>query len=180
MQTLSNSNNPLFLYFYQFSLLGDTIKIGEFDLKFKHLIIGLVAIIIILALSSFISGGGHDVTVNGVGFHLPNGFDEVKENSVDTTLQGESYTYDNNENHEFIKISVYNSERDKSGIYSSLSQKGFSQETIDGKDGYGALSYGLRYNYCYVDGDKYVILDVPWVYADEGMQHDDVVKEIIK
>lgn len=129
---------------------------------------------------SLVTGGGHDVTVNGVSFHLPAGFDEVKENNVDTTLQGEGYTYKNTENYEFIKIGVYTPEKDKSGIYDSLYQNGYSQLTIDGKDGYGKLYSGLRYAYCYMDGDKYVVLEIPWVYAEEALQHDELLSEIIK
>ena len=58
---------------------GDIIKIGGFDLNFKLIVILLVAIIVILGIMSIVTSGGHDVSVNGVNFHLPNGFDDVEE-----------------------------------------------------------------------------------------------------
>lgn len=129
---------------------------------------------------SMVSNGGSDVNINGVSFHLPSGFDESESLDDDSSLEGENYIFRNNEDHQYIKIGVYNSEKDKSVVYDSLSRRGFSQETINGKDGYGKLSYGLRYGYCYIDNDKYVVMDVPYVYAEKEMQHDDLLSYLIK
>ena len=127
-----------------------------------------------------VSHSGNDVTINGVGFHLPAGFDESKLVEGDGSLEGECYIYKNNEDRQYIQIGVYNSEKDKSAVYDSLSRHGYSPETINGKDGYGKLSYGLRYGYCYIDNDKYVVMDIPYVYAEQEMQHDDLLSYLIK
>lgn len=124
---------------------------------------------------------GTDVTVNGVNFHLPKGFDEVKEENLDGSSYNEAFTYKNKDNHEFIKIGVSDFSGDEHSLYNSLIKKGFKKEVIDGKEGYGKVySGGPRYGYCYVDNNKYVMLDIPFVYADEGMQHDELLAEIIK
>ncbi|WP_407375319.1 hypothetical protein [Methanobrevibacter sp.] len=160
--------------------MGDIIKIGDFDISFKLIVGILVAIIIILGLMSLITGGGNDFTVNGVSFHIPDGFDEVTKDSLDTDTDFEEYTFKNTKNHEFIRISVVDFTKDESAMYDYFKQKGYKQETIDGKNGYGAMGPGLRYGYCYIDGGKYVVMDVPWVYDEEGMQHDKLISEIIK
>lgn len=124
---------------------------------------------------------GTDVTVNGVSFHLPKGFDEVEQEHADSVSYNEVFSYKNNENYQFIKIAVMDYDGDANSLYSSLIKKGYQKEIIDGKEGYGKVfSGGPRYGYCYLDNNKYVVLDIPYVYADEGMQHDELLAEIIK
>ena len=160
-------------------ILGDIIKILGFDLNFKMLVILLVVIIIFLVIISMVTSSGHDVTVNGVSFHLPAGFDDVEKVDSDNSLQGEDYIYKNPENHQYIEIGVYDLENDNLDM-NIFSKKGYKQTTIDGKEGYGKLSTGLRYGYTYVDNGKYIIMDVPVVLAEEGMQYEELLSEIIK
>lgn len=127
--------------------------------------------------------GGSDVTVNGINFHLPDGFNHVEKEQLNSNSNSyyEAYTYDNENNHEFIKICVVDFDGDETSLYNSLIKQGFTQKTINGKEGYGRIySGGPRYGYGYVENDKYVILDIPFVYADEGLQHDELLAEIIK
>lgn len=126
-----------------------------------------------------VTSSGHDVTVNGVSFHLPAGFDDVEKVDSDNSLQGEDYIYKNPENHQYIEIGVYDLENDNLDM-NIFSKKGYKQTTIDGKEGYGKLSTGLRYGYTYVDNGKYIIMDVPVVLAEEGMQYEELLSEIIK
>lgn len=143
------------------------------------LFMAVISISTVSAIWPFDSGS--DVTVNGVKFHLPDGFDDVKQDSVNTKNKYEAFTYSNKKNHEFIKIMVMDSDKDKSAIYKSIKNGGTAkQETINGKDGYGELASGARYNYYYVDNGKYIMINIPFVYADEGLQHKELLAEIIK
>lgn len=124
---------------------------------------------------------GSDVTVNGVDFHLPDGFDDVKKYTLDTNKPYEAFTYTNDENHEYIQIAVVDFDGDVNSLDKSLTKEGFIKETVDGKDGYGKIySGGPRYGFVYLDGNKYVMINIPFVYADEAMQHEDLLAEIIK
>ena len=150
-------------------------------LIFFFLLIFLVIFSLSTASAFWPFDSGTDVTVNGVNFHLPDGFDEVEQENVDSVNYCEAFAYTNNENHEYIKIAVMDFDGDANSLYSSLINNGYKKEVIDGKEGYGMIySGGPRYGYCYLDNDKYVVLDIPFVYADEGMQHDDLLAEIIK
>ncbi len=152
----------------------------------KKLIFSLFVFwVVIFSLSSVNAfwpfDSGTDVTVNGVNFHLPDGFDEVEPVKVDTVSHNEAFSYKNNENYQFIKIVVMDYDGDVNSLYSSLSNNGYQKEVIDGKEGYGKVfPGGPRYEYCYLENNKYVVLNIPYVYADEGMQHDELLAEIIK
>lgn len=146
---------------------------------FMLLFIAIISLSSVNAIWPFDSGT--DVTVNGVNFHLPDGFDDIEKENFDGTTYNEVFTYTNDEHHEFIKICVMDFDGDKNVLYKSLKDKGFKKEIIDGKEGYGRIySGGPRYGYFYLENNKYVMLDIPFVYADEGMQHDELLAEIIK
>ena len=141
----------------------------------------IFAILIVFVFGIFfMSGGGNDVTVNGVNFHMLDGFDDIEEEDLgDASSYYEAFAYSNTENIEYIKIAVSDFDGDESLLYNSLSNQGYKKKTIDGKDGYGK-NFGVRYGYCYVDNDKYVMFDVPLVYGEEGMKYEDILAEIIK
>ena len=146
------------------------------------LIILCLAVVSISAVSAFWPfDSGSDVTVNGVNFHLPDGFDDVKENYLDSPSNYEAYTYENDDAHEYIQICVMDTDLDKQSIYDSLCRKGYGYETVNGKDGVGRISTpGPRYGFFYVENNKYVMVDIPFVYAEEGLQHDELLAQIIK
>ena len=146
------------------------------------LILLCLAVVSISGVSAFWPfDSGSDVTVNGVNFHLPKGFDDVKENHFDSPNNYEAYTYENDDAHEYIKICVMDTDLDKQSIYDSLCRKGYGHETVNGKDGVGRISTpGPRYGFFYVENNKYVMVDIPFVYAEEGLQHDELLAQIIK
>ena len=69
-------------------------------LIFTCLMILLVFISLSTASAFWPFDNGNDVTVNGVNFHLPDGFDEVEQKNLDSVNYYEAFTYTNNENHE--------------------------------------------------------------------------------
>lgn len=145
----------------------------------------LVILLAIISLSSASAfwpfDSGSDVTVNGVNFHLPDGFKEVEQETLNTTNYNEAFTYENDENNEFIKIAVMDFDGDANSLYDTFSNQGYQKKVIDGKEGYGMVfTPGPRYGFYYLDNNKYVILDIPFVYAEEGMQHEELLAEIIK
>ena len=148
---------------------------------FSLFLFGVVIFSLSTASAFWPFDSGTDVTVNGVNFHLPDGFDEVEPEDLDSVNYNEAFSYTNNENHEYITIGVMDHDGDADSLYSSLISKGYQKEVIDGKEGYGIIyPGGPRYGYCYLDNNKYVVLDIPFVYAEEGMQHDELLAEIIK
>ncbi len=150
-------------------------------LLFSLFVFGVVIFSLSSASAFWPFDSGTDVTVNGVNFHLPDGFDDVEQENIDSVNYNEAFSYKNNENYEFIKIAVMDFDGDANSLYSSLSNKGYQKEVIDGKEGYGMVfPGGPRYGYCYLDNNKYVVLDIPYVYAEEAMQHDELLAEIIK
>lgn len=152
---------------------------GKLIFTFIILCLAFVSITGVSAFWPFDSGS--DVTVNGVNFHLPDGFDDVKEDYINTANNYEAYTYSNDDAHEFIKICVMDIDVDKQSIYDSLCSKGYSPEKVNGKEGVGRISTpGPRYGYFYIENNKYVMMDIPFVYADEGLQHEELLAEIIR
>ena len=105
-------------------------------LIFILLLFGLLIVSISDASAFWPFDGGSDVTVNGVGFHLPEGFD------VDNPVKSESdNTYErtvfkNTENKDTVDIAVDDKSLEDSVIGNSLIKKGFEQKTIDGKEGF--------------------------------------------
>lgn len=74
------------------------------------------------------------MTVNGVGFHLPDGFDAdnpVKSESDNT--YGRT-VFKNTENKDTVDIGVDDKAVEDSVIDNSLLKKGFEQKTLDGKE----------------------------------------------
>ncbi|WP_298520751.1 hypothetical protein [uncultured Methanobrevibacter sp.] len=147
-------------------------------------------LIILLAIAS-ISGvsafwpfdSGTDVTVNGVNFHLPEGFD------VDNPVKFESdktyghAVYKNTETKDTVDISVSNKVIEDSVIKNRLIKKNFKQETIDGKEGFYKTDLRLNVEFVYIDNDKVVSIVVLYVYdkyGDNFKQYDEFLAEIIK
>lgn len=127
---------------------------------------------------------GNDVTVNGVNFHLPDGFDvnnPVKSES-DTTY--EQAVYKNTETKDTVDIVVSDKSADDSAIGSSLLKKGFEVTTIDGKEGFYKMDiYSKNVEFVYIDNDKVISIIVPYVYdsyGDNTMKYDQLLSEIIK
>lgn len=76
------------------------------------------------------------MTVNGVGFHLPDGFgaDNPVKSESDNTY-GRS-VFKNTENKDTVDIAVDDKSAEDSVISNSLLKKGFEQKTIDRKEGF--------------------------------------------
>ena len=104
---------------------------------FSLFLFGVVIFSLSTASAFWPFDSGTDVTVNGVNFHLPDGFDEVEPEDLDSVNYNEAFSYTNNENHEYITIGVMDHDGDADSLYSSLISKGYQKEVIDGKEGYG-------------------------------------------
>ena len=155
----------------------------------KKLIFGLLIIFMAVMSLSSVSAfwpfdSGNDVTVNGVNFHLPEGFDvdnPVKSESDNTYEQA---VYKNTETKDTVDFVVSDKSVDDSAIGSSLLKKGFEQKTIDGKEGFYKMDiYSKNVEFVYIDNDKVVSIIVPYIYdqyGDNFMQYEDLLSEIIK
>ena len=154
----------------------------------KKIIFGLIILFVAVASVSGVSawwifGGGNDVTVNGVNFHLPDGFDvdHPVKSDIDDTY--ENIVYENTDHGNTVDIAVDNKVADDSQISNSLIQKGFKQKNIAGKEGFYRMDLSKNVEFAYIDNDKVVSIIVPFIYDEYGdnfMKYDDFLTEIIK
>ena len=154
----------------------------------KKIIFTLMVLFVVIASASSVSawwifGDGNDVSVNGVNFHLPEGFDvdnPVKSESDNTY---ENTVYKNTENGNTIDIAVDDKSAEDSVISNSLIKKGFKQKNINGKDGFYKMYLSTDTEFVYIDNDKVVSIVVPFVYdkyGDNFMKYDELLAQIIK
>ena len=148
------------------------------------LLIIFMAVISLSSVSAFWPfDSGNDVTVNGVTFHLPEGFDvdnPVKSES-DTTY--ENTVYKNTETKDRVDIAVDDKSVEDSVIANSLIKKGFEEKTIAGKDGFYKMYLDKTIEFVYIDNDKVVSIVVPYIYdqyGDNFKTYDELLDEIIK
>lgn len=154
----------------------------------KKVLFTLIILLIAIASASSVSawwifGGGSDVTVNGVNFHLPDGFDVENPVKSDIDDTYENTVYKNTETGDAIDIAVDNKVADDASITNSLINKGFEQKNIAGKDGFYRMSLSTNVEFVYIDNDKVVSIIVPFVYdkyGDNFMKYDELLSEIIK
>ncbi len=154
----------------------------------KKIILGLVILCVAIASVSSVSawwifGGGNDVTVNGVNFHLPDGFDVDNPVKSDIDDTYENMVYKNTETGDTVDIAVDNKVADDSAISNSLIKKGFQQKNIAGKDGFYKMYLSTDVEFAYIDNDKVVSIIVPFTYdkyGDNFMKYDELLGEIIK
>ncbi|WP_405294264.1 hypothetical protein [Methanobrevibacter sp.] len=148
------------------------------------LIILFISIVSASSVSAWwIFGGGSDVTVNGVNFHLPDGFDVENPVKSDIDDTYENTVYKNTETGDAVDIAVDNKVADDSSITNSLINKGFEQKNIAGKDGFYKMYLSTNVEFVYIDNDKVVSIIVPFVYdkyGDNFMKYDELLAEIIK
>lgn len=155
----------------------------------KKLMFGLIVIGVVIASISAVSAfwpfdSGNDVTVNGVSFHLPEGFD------VDNPVKSESdatygqAVYKNTETKDTVDIVVSNKALEDSVIKNSLINKGFEEKTIAGKDGLYKMYLDKTIEFVYIDNDKVISIIVPYIYnqydIDNFMTYEELLGEIIK
>ena len=154
----------------------------------KKLIFGLLIIFMAVMSLSSVSAfwpfdSGNDVTVNGVNFHLPDGFDvdnPVKSESDNTYEQA---VYKNTETKDQVDFVVSNKALEDSVIKNSLINKGFEQKNIAVKDGFYKFYLDKTIEFVYIDNDKVVSIVVPFIYDEYGdnfMKYDEFLDEIIK
>lgn len=156
------------------------MKIGDFDLSQKHVIIIVFILIVIIGIFSFIGGSG-DATVYGVSFNIPDGYDEIEQQEVKKGV-GESYSYSNNEYHEVIFIDVKDTTADDISQI-KINYPGVKQKTvIDGKEGILVMtsSTGVRNQFYYIEDGKLVHINAPFVDVQNSLNNEDVIAEIIK
>lgn len=154
----------------------------------KKVLFTLIILLISIASASSVSawwifGGGSDVTVNGVNFHLPEGFDVENPVKSDIDDTYENTVYKNTETGDAVDIAVDNKVADDSSISNSLINKGFEQKNIAGKDGFYKMYLSTNVEFVYIDNDKVVSIIVPFVYdkyGDNFMKYDELLSEIIK
>lgn len=148
------------------------------------LIIILLAVISISSVSAFWPfDGGNDVTVNGVNFHLPDGFDVDNPVKSDIDDTYENIVYKNTNTGDTVDIAVDNKVADDSAITNSLIQKGFEQKNIAGKEGFYKMDLNKNVEFVYITDGKVVSIVVPFVYdkyGDNFKKYDELLGEIIK
>lgn len=147
----------------------------------------IVLFVAIFSLSSvsawWIFGGGSDVSVNGVNFHLPEGFDVENPVKSDIDDTYENAVYKNTETGDVVDIAVDNKVADDSSITNSLINKGFKQKNVAGKEGFYRMYMSTNVEFVYIDNDKVISIIVPFVYdkyGDNFMKYDNLLAEIIK
>lgn len=156
------------------------MKIGDFDLTLKQILIIVFALILVIGIFSLMGGNG-DVSVYGVSFHIPNGYNEMEQQPV-TKGVGESFSYSNKEFNEFISITV------KDTNATDISQIKFnypsikSNTVIDGKEGVLAMTSatGVRNHFFYIENGKLIHIDAPFTDPQNNLHNEDVIAEIIK
>ena len=148
------------------------------------LILLFVAVISISAVSAIWPfDSGSDVTVNGVKFHLPEGFDADNPVKMESDTTYGHCIYKNTETKDTDDIVVSNKEIEDSVVGNRLIKKGFEQKNIDGKDGFYKFYLNQKIEFVYIDNDKVVSIIVPYIYdqyGDNFMQYEDLLSEIIK
>ena len=107
----------------------------------KNILFSIIMLFVVIASVSSVSawwifGGGNDVTVNGVDFHLPEGFDADNPINAESDATYGRAVYKNSENGNTIDIAVDDQSVDESVIENSLIKKGFEAKNIAGKDGF--------------------------------------------
>lgn len=147
-------------------------------------IILFVAIASISSVSAWwIFGGGNDANVNGVTFHLPEGFDVDNPVKSDSDNTYERTVYKNTENKDTVDIRVEDKSMEDSVIGNSLIKKGYEKKNIDGKDGfYHTNVLSKTVDFVYIDNDKVVSIIVPLVYdqyGDNVKSYEELLSEII-
>lgn len=155
------------------------MKIGEFEISLKTIAVIIVALIVIFGLISIFSGG-NSVNINGIEFNIPKAFDGMKQDTLDSSVPYEAYTFENSKTHEFFKIAVFDTDLHSINDAHSSFKKNKNSLTINGKEGLYGYSYGSRIGYYYVDNGKLVTIDVPYLYEDTVQKYDEFLKEIIK
>lgn len=126
---------------------------------------------------------GHDVKVNGVTFHLPEGFDADNPVKTESDATYGHNIYKNTKTKDTVDIAVSNKELEDSVIKNRLIKKGFEQKTIAGKDGLYKYYLDKKIEFVYIDNDKVVSIIVPFIYDEYGdnfKKYDDFLAEVIK
>lgn len=150
----------------------------------KKLIFLLVLICIaIFSLSSVNAiwpfGGGSDIMVNDVKFHIPDGFEEIT-SGHEITKSKEKVTYQNDKK-EKLTITVVNN----NAGYKNVKEMNWGadravmvEKTISGKDGLASYRYTPLVFYTYIDNDKLVMIDCPFVF-DDATKYEDFLEKVI-
>lgn len=144
----------------------------------------IFAILIVFVFGIFfMSGGGNDVTVNDINFHIPEGFDDITQNTINTDATYESYTYENPETYDFFTITVYDNPNDEQILIDNLNNANYEKIDIKGKDVYYKLLLGspdTRYHYVYSENGKYISMEIPAFCDAKALDSEELVNEIIK
>jgi hypothetical protein len=153
----------------------------------KGIFILIVLFVVVASVSSvsawWIFGGGSDVVVNDVSFHLPEGFDAENPVKSESDATYENTVYKNTETKDTVDIAVDDKSVDDSVIGNSLIKKGFEPKTIDGKEGFYKFYLSTDIEFVYIDNDKVVSIIVPYIYDEHGdnfMKGEELLAEIIK
>lgn len=153
----------------------------------KIIFIIMMSVIVIASVSCvsawWIFGGGNDVTVNGVNFHLPDGFDVDNPVKADIDETYANMVYKNTEIGDTIDIAVDNKVVEDSIINNNLIKKGYQQQNIAGKDGFYKMDLNKNVEFVYIADGKVVSIVVPYVYdkyGDNFMKYNQLLEEIIR
>ncbi len=125
--------------------------------------------------------GGKDITVNGLNFHIPEGFEEDSD-KYEVTDKNERVQYKNGDN-DILGIQVTNLANPDTTSAKQLDfgvHKGaMVKKSISGKDGFVSFEYRGLAGYYYVEDGKLVTISSSFVLGD-GTAYDAFLAEVIK
>lgn len=153
----------------------------------------LIAFVLCVSISnvnaSWFFDEGQDVNVNGVNFHIPQGFNMTS--YFDVGEEGHIYssraTFKNNEYNEGFVILVYTSPNTTMSIQDFIynffnSDVVLTDKSISGKNGViasGEYNNQRTVTYGYCENNKVVFIECSYSFHD-GAKYDNVLSEIIK
>lgn len=140
-----------------------------------------VAVMSISSASAFLFfDSGSDITVNGLDFHIPEGFSEDT-NEHKTTDKEESVKYTNDDDYVNIIVRSVNnpdihSVKDMDwGAHAGA----MVEKSISGKDGLVSFEYNPVMGYHYFEDGKLVTVICPFILED-GTGYEDFLSTVIK
>lgn len=154
----------------------------------KLLLLIIIVLIFIIGVSFLFNSnsdsntfGGQKITVNGVNFHIPEGFTSyaLPGTSTETESQFALYSSDGKQAVAFIHIKVSDNISPSSQLAKTLSAN--DKVTINGKECY--IEMGSDSVLCaYYSGDKAVQLNVPssYEYNNKVISYEDTLAELIE
>lgn len=158
---------------------------GGINIKKKKILFALIILLIAISSMSAVSAswffdGGKDIAVNGLNFHIPEGFEEDT-SKHEITDKSETVEYKNG--YQILHISVRTF--DNPDITSAKQMDwgkhagAMVEKSISGKDGIVSYEFRGLAGYYYVEEGRLVTIVCPFI-LDDGTRYDNFLSEVIK